>query len=378
MSFRIATSLAVLAATIGSPALAADWGEEFSAEEVYRGAYSVEPKDWTEMGDESDGVHIETGLRYWYSMGSQNFELGPDTSEESDTAHSVEAHLRIEDDATSTYGKAWAGYTAAISGSYSSTNPVPNSGDVIDGVLGYAGADFGWNAFSNNEGTGFGGFVGYNYWNNSPRTSRSGYATITGPDDIVYNDQSGTWSVPGDSVDDKLELHMLRLGLSGKAEINEFIDISAEVAAVPFTTISGIIGGHYLGDDIATYPGCPVPAPGDCGAPYFFKNSATEINGWGYGAMGEIMAGITPVQNLTIRLGGRAWYAQGSYDATFQGATVTPPQYQQVEDPDNPGTFIPADPPYAPPTVAVEDYIQTENPFSLLRYGLLAEITYSF
>ena len=73
MSIRLATSLAVLAAAIGSPALAADWGEDMSPEEVYRGAYSVEPKDWNEMGDETDGIHIETGLRYWYSMGSQEF-----------------------------------------------------------------------------------------------------------------------------------------------------------------------------------------------------------------------------------------------------------------------------------------------------------------
>ena len=47
MSIRLATSLAVLAAAVGGPALAADWGEDWSPEEVYRGAYSTEPKDWT-------------------------------------------------------------------------------------------------------------------------------------------------------------------------------------------------------------------------------------------------------------------------------------------------------------------------------------------
>ena len=94
--------------------------------------------------------------------------------------------------------------------------------------------------------------------------------------------------------------------------------------------------------------------------------------------MAEIMAGIHPTENLTLRVGGRAWYVEGTYDATYSGATVTPPQYQEIEDPDNPGTFIPADPPYGPPTVAVEDFIDTENPFKLFRYGLLAELTYSF
>lgn len=374
MSIRLATSLAVLAAAIGSPALAADWGEDMSPEEVYRGAYSVEPKDWTEMGDESDGLHIETGLRYWYSWGSQSYQMDGLTFEESDNAHSVEAHLRVEDDATRTYAKAWAGYTLAINGTYS--DPY-SSADVVDGVLGYAGADFGWNAFGDSEGSGIGGLVGYNYWNNSPRTSRANYTTATGSSDVNFDDTTGVWSLPGASVDDKIELHMLRLGLSGKAEINEFIDISAELAAVPFATIGGVLGGH-AGDNefLGPYPGCPLP--GGC-APLEFKGSATTINGWGYGAMGEVMAGITPVENLTIRVGGRAWYVEGTYDATWRQVFVNAPEEQpDVEDPDNPGVFLPADPAYSDPVLTQADVIDTANPFALLRYGLLAELTYSF
>lgn len=376
MSIRLATSLAVLAAAVGSPALAADWGEDWSPEEVYRGAYSTEPRDWTEMGDETDGIHIETGLRYWYSWGSQNFELGSLNFEETDNAHSVEAHLRVEEDATRTYAKGWAGYTFAINGEH--TDPYATA-PVVDGTLAYAGADFGWNAFGDGNGTGAGGFIGYNYWNNSPRTSRANYTTATSDGDINYNENSGVWSLPGDSVDDKLELHMLRLGLSGKAEINDFFDISAEVAAVPFATLSGVMGGHAGGGDdfLGPYLPCDIPAPGGC-APLFFKASPTNVNGWGYGAMAELMAGIHPTENLTMRFGGRAWYVEGTYDATYTGAVVTAPQYQEVEDPDNPGTFIPDDPPYAAPTISLDDYIETENPFKLFRYGLLAELTYSF
>ncbi len=40
-------------------------------------------------------------------MGSQNYEIAGDTFEATDTAHTVEAHLRIEDEATRTYGKGW-------------------------------------------------------------------------------------------------------------------------------------------------------------------------------------------------------------------------------------------------------------------------------
>lgn len=372
MSFRLATSLAVLAAAIGSPALAADWGDDQSAEEVYRGAYSVEPKDWNEMGDETDGIHIETGLRYWYSMGSENFDLGGLKFEEKDNAHSVEAHIRIEDDATRTYAKGWAGYSMAINGEYSDPS---TSAPVVDGVLGYAGADFGWNAFGDSNGTGVGGFFGYNYWNNSPRTGRANFTTATSAGDINFDpdDPSGSWSMPGDSVDDRLELHMLRLGLSGKAEINEYLDISAEVAAVPFASISGVLGGNAgsSSGNLGPYPGCPELS-GPCF--YTFNGSATNVNGWGYGAMGEIMAGITPVENLTMRVGGRAWYVGGTYDATWRQVTVTAPQ----ELPDVGTPPAPPNPPYAAPVLSTQHVISTENPFSLFRYGLLAELTYSF
>lgn len=373
MSIRLATSLAVLAAAIGSPALAADWGEgdDWTPEEIYRGAYSVEPKDWTEMGDESDGIHLETGLRYWYSMGSQNYDLDGQSFESNDTAHSVEAHIRIEDDATRTYAKGWAGYSAAITGGYSDPD---GTGDVVDGVLGYAGADFGWNAFGDGNGTGVGGLIGYNYWNNSPRTSRSNFTTaVPANAGSYYSPDTGQWSLPADSVDDKVELHMLRLGLSGKAEINDLIDISAEVAAVPFATISGVIGGHDdgLGGSYGPNPGCGLAGP--C-PNYVFKGSATSINGWGYGAMGEVMAGITPVENLTMRVGGRAWYVGGTYDASWRQVIVTPPVQQPLEG-DPPAA---PDPAYSPPVIGEQTRIETENPFSLFRYGLIAELTYSF
>jgi hypothetical protein len=60
---------------------------------------------------------------------------------------------------------------------------------------------------------------------------------------------------------------------------------------------------------------------------------------------------------------------------------ITPPQQQpNVDDPnsDDPLVTIPADPLYSPPKVAGDDYISTNNPWSMFRYGLLAELTYSF
>ena len=358
MSIRLATSLAVLAAAIGSPALAADWGEDMSPEEVYRGAYSVEPKDWTEMGDEADGIHIETGLRYWYSMGNQSFEAVGSTFENNDTSHIVELHLRVDDDATRTYAKAWAGYSAVISGTY--TDPINGDGPISDGKIGYVGADFGWNTFGDGEGTGGGAFVGYQYWNDSPRTTRSSFTTATSSDDVSYDPDTGEVFLPFDSVDNNIDVNMLRLGLSGRAKLADgMFDITGEVAAVPYASISGVIGGAGFDPAFLT----PL------GNYSFVKSSATAIEGWGYGGMAELMVGMTPVENLTVRVGGRAWYLQGTVDATYSAITLTDPS---DGDPGNAPNYDTA------PTVSNQNYIETANPFSLFRYGLLAELTYSF
>ncbi len=369
---RLAPSIAILiAASAGLPAIAADPGEDWGAEMDFRSGYQTyEPKDWTNLGEEGDGIHFETGLRYWYSMGTQNFEASGEPFQSSDVAHSGEAHLRIDDDATATYLKGWFGYTAAISGEYEDPNGV---GDIVDGTMAYAGADFGWNMFNDGQGNGAGGFVGYNYWNNSPRSTRANFTTAQSAGDVSYDPDSGIWGLPGDSMDDRIEYHMLRLGLSGKAEFNNLFDISAEVAAVPYASVGGVLGGHDAGLDgfLGPYPGCAL---GDPCSPYIFKGSETEVEGWGYGAMGEIMAGIHPTENLTIRLGGRAWYVQGTYDATWREVVVTPP----VEQPPEGDPPAPPDPLYSAPDLSQGYVISTENPFSAFRYGLLAELTYSF
>jgi hypothetical protein len=73
------------------------------------------------------------------------------------------------------------------------------------------------------------------------------------------------------------------------------------------------------------------------------------------------------MENMAIRVGGRAWYLQGQVDASFNTATVTDPI-----DTDGNGTLDGA------PTVSQQGYVSTSNPFSLFRYGLLAELTYKF
>jgi hypothetical protein len=77
---------------------------------------------------------------------------------------------------------------------------------------------------------------------------------------------------------------------------------------------------------------------------------------------------VHPTENITVRLGGRAWYLQGTVDATYTAAQIGNPTDGPDVDPDLDQA----------PIFVNGGFIETNNPFSMLRYGLLAELTYSF
>lgn len=364
---RLAASVAALTAAIGTPALAADWGNDWEPVEVeYRDAYGIEPKDWTEFGDQTDGVHLETGIRYWYSFGSQSVESGGITTSATDTAHIGELHLRVEDDMTATWGQAMVGYSMAISGTFD--GPFP--GDIGDGSVGYAGADFGWKALDDGKGNGIGGLIGYLYWNDSPDTGRNNFTTATSADDITVIPGTGQTILPGDSAPNHIETHALRLGVEGKAKFGDIFDIRAHVAAVPYAKVAGVVGADdpSFNDDVWVGPAqFPYGDEGATGNISGMRSSETAIDGWGYGAMAEGWIGVEPIDNLVFRLGGRAWYLQGTADATYTRAIVGNP------------TDTDGEPGYeGQPSFENVGVIDTNNPFALFRYGLLAELTYSF
>jgi hypothetical protein len=112
--------------------------------------------------------------------------------------------------------------------------------------------------------------------------------------------------------------------------------------------------------------------------------------------MAEVMAGFHPTENLTFRVGGRAWYVQGSAETYFSRAQIGDPTDSNPPVAGIPG--IPGDPDADPPVEEVppvppqlnapnfdtgpsfseQDYVVRSNPWSMFRYGLLAELTYSF
>jgi hypothetical protein len=301
-------SLLALATALGlaSPVAAADWQWQ---QDEFRDSY---PDDW--KLEEDNPIAIEAGIRYWYSMGAHDMTVIGDAYSSRDTSHIVEGVLRIDEPATGWYGKGFGGYSAVISNDFTTPS---GSGHLNSGEIRYYGADLGWRALGN-ESLSSGGFIGYQYWNDSPDMGRENFVGPSG----------------GDSKPNKIEYHMLRLGLTTKANIADMFDVEAEVAAIPYTLVNGQYGAFVH----------PAYAPG------VTPGSAGSVSGWLYGASAEVMARFRPDKNWSIGLGGRAWYLTGEADFTFQS--------------NNGGAFT--------------SFITKTQQFSTFRYGLLGEVSYKF
>lgn len=315
-------AVAILALCAAAPAIAADYPE-------LRPSYS---DGWEAEGG---ALRFETGIRYWYSLGSQEAGFGPTTLDVKDRSHILEVHGRIDDLYTQSYVKGIAGLGISSSGDFT-LSPGASTAIGQSSRIGYVGADFGWMPFGNmTDGVAIGGFAGYQYWNDSPDIGRGNFATGMGPGGVP----SGY-----DSAPDNLDIHALRLGVRGTAEINDMFDIQAEVAGVPYAHVTGVLGPHELN-------GVPLG-----GGNTLYKSSQTNLAGSGYGAMGELMVGFHPTENLTLRVGGRAWYVEGSLDATFDGYVK-----DAADNVTGPQGFIMA-----------SDYAR------IFRYGALFELTGRF
>lgn len=359
---RILPSIAALLAgvALAGPVHAQDFDD-------FRSSYPVTPGQWAGLGDTDDSIKLEAGIRYWYAFGGQDFSDsgGSNLLSSGDTSHIGELHLRIEDHTTKTYAKAIAGYSMAMGGSYSS--PM-GSGDLVDGHVGYIGADFGWHALGDDNGSGLGMLVGYQYWQDAPNTGRNNFTTLESGDTVNYDTITGQTFIPGDSSPNYVDTHLLRLGVEGKANLGDWFDVSAELAAVPYAKVSGVIGVDDPTFDTTVYNGpAQYPYSGNNGNISFMRSSPTSIDGWGYGAMAEGWLGMHPTENMTFRLGGRAWYLQGTVDQTYTGVQIT-----------NPGDTEPDGVYDIDPVVTSGGFIQTVNPFSMFRYGLMAEAAYRF
>lgn len=312
--FRFITAAGFTASLlVSSAAFSADYPD------TMRGAY---PTDWSNA-DTENPISIEAGLRYWYSMGNHKMNVSGNNYSANDTTHVLEGHLRIDDASTQTYLKANAGLSIASYGDYET----PGSGgsqSILGGGFNYAGGDFGYTPFGN-ETFKFGGFLGYQFTNNSIDMGRENFVTASGG---------------GNSLTNSMDFHDIRVGLVSKSNISDLIDLNVEVAAIPYSNLSGTYGAFDQAN--FTYNGVN-----------YEQGSAGNIDGGLYGAAAEVMVGIHPTENLTLRVGGRASYLQGQATVNYEVSEVGTPANRA-------------------------NFIHTFNDISFLRYGLLAELTGNF
>lgn len=316
---RFVPVLAVFSAmAIAVPAHAADDLDGFYDD--FRQSY--EP-DW-DLSDEGDPLDFEFGLRYWYSMGAHRMAVAGQDYSADDTSHIVELHGRIDDNSTATYLKGQAGMAAVIEGTYNTPATGGTDTQMDGGTVAYAGADFGYMPLGN-ETVQAGGFVGYQYNNESPDMGRVSFTTSSGGGDSEWN---------------TLNLQQLRLGVTGRAEVNSMVDLNVQAAAIPYARLEGTYGAFSSGTFTS-------------GGTTYEQGSAGTIEGNLYGASGEIMLGFHPTTNMALRVGGRASYLTGPATVYFTGS--------EVGNPGNRGGF----------------FSNTTN-LEFLRYGLLAELTGTF
>jgi hypothetical protein len=309
---RVVSSLIALVAagTLAAPALAADWSDD-----GFRVGY---PADWEFS---NDTLNFEIGVRYWYALGTHEVGFFGDDYTLSDRSHLVEGHFRIEDDATSSYVSGMGGFSARIDGTY--TNPFVTDAAITGGLIGYAQADFGWMPLGDDNFR-IGGLVGYQYWNDSPDVGRANFAGPSGWDSEPVN----------------IGINALRLGVTSKFDFNEMFDLTAELAAVPYGRLTGNYGA-YVQPNIVIGPDT------------YQQGSTMTVDGRVWGGQAQMMFGLHPTENLTVRLGGRAWYLTGPVEGVVQVVNV------------------------ADPSDRINIIGELDN-FSLWRYGAVAEISYSF
>lgn len=294
------SALTILSSVLASGVYAADYGIMPDLRPAY-------PNHWETNQD--DPLRFEAGLRYWYAVGQQESQIGGTTYNTTDYSHIPEVHLRIDDDYTSSFLKANAGYAAVVSGKHTAGTNSP--ADFSGGHIGYVGADYGYAPFGN-DALKVGGLIGYQYLLDSPDRNRLDVEGIN-----------------------SLNVHMLRLGVTARANIIEFADVEAEAVAIPYAYASGVTADMVI--------------PG--GGPYDRRNA--EASGAMYGASGQVMVGFHPTENLTVRAGGRAWYLTGPASGRQREWNSATPQNYIYSN-------------------------QAFNAFSLFRYGGLLEVTGRF
>lgn len=355
VAFGVMVSVAAMVAA--SPSLSADWNYDTDM----RGSYN----SWDEP--ETPLMDFEAGLRYMYSQGgtavsaagnpNPKLNIPASSASTSDTTHFGELFLRVNDHVTDTYLHAYGGYSIYLDASYS--NNLAASGQTNVGRMAYAVTDFGYMPLklgSDETGVALGGFVGYQYINDAPTVGGGEFNPIKDASGISWTSGDADYFTVVDHADHNLNVNALRLGVAAKAKAGQF-DLSAELAAIPYASITGVLGSHTFNRI-------------DNGSYWTHKATESKFEGAAWGGALDASVGYNITENFAVRLGGRATYLRGQGNLVYGLADVTKPYDSADADPDID----------VGPTTGGTYYITPEriDALSLWRYGLLAEIAVKF
>ena len=191
---------------------------------------------------------------------------------------------------------------------------------VIPGTdLFYLTADVGheWLTFGEGRGS-LALFMGYSYWTEE-NEAYGAYNRLTGAQAI---------STAIRVINNKVEWHSFRLGALAEFSLNDRLNLTADVAFIPYADMHNE-DSHLLRGDLGAVPNI-------------------VMDGSGLGFQGEVGLAYDVTQNWVAALGFRYWNLQGDGDIVFSANTPTP------------STPLPL------------------NDFDTFRYGISADLTYGF
>ena len=190
---------------------------------------------------------------------------------------------------------------------------------VIPGTdLFYLTADVGHEMLTFGEGRGsLALFMGYSYWTEE-NEAYGAYNRLTGAQAI---------STAIRVINNKVEWHSFRLGALAEFSLNDRLNLTADVAFIPYADMHNE-DSHLLRGDLGAVPNI-------------------VMDGSGLGFQGEVGLAYDLTQNLEAALGFRYWNLQGDGDITF-----------------------------APNMAGTSTW--PLNDFDTFRYGISADLTYGF
>ncbi|ACA21227.1 hypothetical protein M446_7000 (plasmid) [Methylobacterium sp. 4-46] len=239
----------------------------------------------------SDWV-FEVGIRYFYSTGRSSLLLGDSENAGHKNsrviyhdvgAHASENFVRVDDNSTGRFAKAFVGSGIITSGRFTDEDfppRMPLYSHTISKIpgrdIGYAVADVGYNVLVG-ETYRLGAFAGYQYV--------SEFADSSGCAQKADNSTCGWPFIPRsvEVVTHDMHWHGMRIGLAGELRYDR-LKLSAEAAYLPIADLSGF-DHHWLRPDIN-----PLPVYG---------------LGNGYFLQGVVSYDLTP--EISIGVGARYW-----------------------------------------------------------------------